>query len=445
MKVSFRAVSFNKKIVVLTFLVIGLLVTATGCQDNVRQTKTSAAPEAVKLPPETETISGKGHLTNTPAPRVSPTAATPLPVQVTQSPTSTLVPTATTTPIPTIKKTPIEEYGNVHAILSGYTFADQVAIDSDYAYYVVDNDHTKLYRAPLNGGERDVIATSEYEKGSLGVMPLIRTGDWLVFVDSPVAGIGSTWRVKAIDLRNMSINTLLDFESSSDPPNINGEGDMVVFTNNRHDEAKGCTENVLGLINIRSGEKTYLDKGCAEDRHMWVFAGISGDYVVADRYVPNTPYKGRASSDVFLINWKTGDMTQLTHNGRSSMPAISGDWVAWKASPRFKVGQTRIYNIKSRETHSILRPHFGNSLWSEPGFRAPLIADGRWIYWMAGEPLLVFDLETFSFLALTPPLDVEDGNYGQRYLSDSHIVWDEQRFGPPTESSTICWKEIVAP
>jgi hypothetical protein len=348
-----------------------------------------------------------------------------------------------------IKKTPIPLPDNdVHAIVND-TKISQLTIDNDYLYWTRHDDN-KLYRIPLQGGEKEVLAVSDYDHGQFSVTlisdrPFVRTGQWLVVVDTPTGKeAGWTWKVRAFNLETHSEHVLLRAERDTESwpgPEIQGdENGRIVVTYNHSSEQENCAENVLAVIDLDTEDISILDKGCTEGRYRWVFAGISGPYVVADRYLPEEDgktYKG-ATSDIFLFNLNTQEVTQLTHNGRSSMPDISGHWVAWKSSPRFDFGETIIYNIDTDNRYLVDIPDIPGV----HGYRAPRLSSERWLYWRStksGEPVFVFDLENQLLVEVVPASDTQA--IRNRVIFEDIMTWERMPLHTISES-VIEWREL---
>jgi len=344
-----------------------------------------------------------------------------------------------------IKKTPIRLLdNNVHAIVKD-TKISQLTIDNDYLYWTRHDDN-KLYRISLQGGEKEVLAISDYDHGQFSVMPFVRTGKWLVVMDTPLGREeGRTWKVRAFDLEAHSEHVLIRVEQDAvswPGPEIQGdENGRIVVTYNHSSEQKNCVENVLAVIDLDTEDISILDKGCAESRHMWVFASISGPYVVADRYLPEDKRKTNdkgTTSDIFLFNLNTREVTQLTHDGCSSMPDISGHWVAWKSSPRFTFGETIIYDINTDNRYLMDIPDIPGI----PGYRAPRLSSGRWLYWRgtkSGEPVFVFDLENQLLLEVVPASDTQD--IRNRVIFGNLMAWTRMPLQVLSES-VIEWREL---
>jgi len=343
-----------------------------------------------------------------------------------------------------IKKTPIPLPDNdVHAIVND-TKISQLTIDNDYLYWTRHDDN-KLYRIPLQGGEKEVLAVSDYDHGQFSVMPFVRTGQWLVVMDTPTGREeGRTWKVRAFNLETHSEHVLFRAEQDAiswPGPEIQGdENGRIVVTYNHSSEQENCAENVLAVIDLDTEDISILDKGCAEGRYMWVFAGISGPYVVADRYLPEEKRKTSkgTTSDIFLFNLNTREVTQLTHNSRSSMPDISGHWVAWKSSPRFTFGETIIYNIDTDNRYLVDIPDIPGV----HGYRAPRLSSERWLYWRStksGEPVFVFDLENQLLVEVVPASDTQA--IRNRVIFGNIMAWERMPLHIISES-VIEWREL---
>ncbi len=341
-------------------------------------------------------------------------------------------------PVQVIEKTPTVLLNrDIHHVIEDSTIS-QLTIDDQFVYWTRHNDN-KLYRIPLNGDRKEVLATSHYPSGQFSVMPFVRTGKWLIVMDTPMGKEeGRTWQIRVIDLEDGSERVLI--ESERDPaswpgPEIRGDNNRIVVTYNHSSAQKQCTENTFAVIDLQTDEVLKLDEGCAENRYLWVFAGISGPYVVADRYLPD--YKGK-TSDIFLFNLNTKERTQLTQDGQSSMPDVSGRWIAWKASPRFTFGQTMLYDIETGSRFLIDLPDIPGL----PGYRAPRLASGRWLYWRvtkSGEPVFVFDLNKQSLLEIAPASNTED--IRNRTIDGNVMAWVRVRLHTLSDS-VIEWTEL---
>lgn len=274
-----------------------------------------------------------------------------------------------------------------------------VALDETYLYWVLD-EGKHILRYPLLGGEVEAVTSTRFEDGELSVHPLLRSNDWLIFLDTPRSAEGVTWTLRALNLSDGTEQVVIEERgdrTSWPGPFVDADGDWVVWSRTRRSEEKGCVETILAMYNLRTGERRELERSCVEDRHMWVFPHLSGDHLVVERDLPDSKGGG---NDIYLYDLTSGQRTALTDDGRSSMPDISGPWIAWKAAPRFSRGPTLLYNLDTGEREVVRRPgrHLG-----------PQLA-GRWLYWQpsARQSLYVYDLEAKQLSLVATPGENED-------------------------------------
>lgn len=399
------------------------------CLDACTTTPTSiteSTPQATLSPSPTSTI--------TSTPTASPTL----------SATATATATPSPTPVPRLSPTPIAAtLIETHTLRLEKKRATQVTLDETHIYWVARRDPDTIFRYPLTGdGEIEPVVHTQFEGGELYVMTPIRSGDWLIFFDTPGSAQGTTWALRALNLSEGNEKILL--EDPGDPvswpgPYVDADGDWVVWTRTRHAEEKACSETILALYNLQTGERRELERECAEDNRMWTMPYISGEHIVVEQDLPDS--KG-SDNNVYLYDLTTGERTALTTDGRSSMPHISGEWVVWRGSPRHSYGtETVLYNWRTQEKFELTH---------QPRQYGRL--SGRWLSWTprALKPLYVYDLETRQLLLVTTPgenQDIEEvmihGNtiawsldldFEHSAPHDSLLVWGTLQ--PPTEAIT---------
>lgn len=327
---------------------------------------------------------------------------------------------ATTTPIqqPTVETlslTPVTASPAVtHTLRLKKQKANQIALDETYIYWTVYQDPGHIFRYPLTGeGKIETVVGSRFEDGELGIMTPIRSGDWLIFLDTPRSAMLTTWVLRALNLRDGTEQVLL--EEPGDPiswpgPLVDADGDWVVWTRTGWSERKNCSETVLAMRNLQTGEWRELERECAEDNHMWVMPHIAGNYLVVEQDLPDS--KGRGNN-VYLYDLTSRQRTALTDDGRSSMPDIAGEWVAWKAGPRFSYGRaTMLYNLRTGERFKIRHEE-----------RLEGRLSGHWLYWepIALDPLYLYDLNAKQLLRVVTP--GENECIGEVAIYSDIVAW----------------------
>jgi hypothetical protein len=317
--------------------------------------------------------------------------------------------------------------------------ASHLTLDESYLYWVGRQDPGTLFRYPLKGdGEIEPVVHTQFEGGELYAIPPIRSGDWLIFFDTPASAQGVTWALRALNLSDGSEQILL--EEPGDPASWPGAyadaaGDWVVWSRTRSAEELSCTETILALYNLETGERRELERECAEDNRMWTMPHISGEHVVVEQDLPDS--KG-SDNNVYLYDLTTGERTALTTDGCSSMPHISGEWVVWRGGPRHSYGtETVLYNWRTEEQFILTH---------EPRHYARL--SGRWLCWVKPrpfEPLYVYDLETRQLLLVTTPGENQD--IKDVAIHGNTIAWSlilDFEHAPP-QDSLLVWGTLQPP
>jgi len=345
---------------------------------------------------------------------LSPTIS-PLPTVTAMPPTMSVVTTPTllqqhshitvsTVPIPVTDIIP-------HSLRLHNQKPRGLTIDDTHLYWVLFEDPRYIYRYPLAGGQIELVAQTKFQDGVLSLLPLQRSGDWLVFIDSPFSEQGITWRLHALNVQENTNQVIL--EETNDQyswpgPCVDTDGDWIVWSRTQYSETKKCTDTVLARLNLRTQEFHEVGRVCAEPNWMWMFPHLSENYLVVEQDLPDS--KGRGN-DLYLYNVATIQMWALTNNRQSSMPGIAMPWIVWKAGPRFSFGPTALYNVETGEYRFI------------PHNRSDPFINGRWVYWktQALAPLYVYDVETNQLLVVTTP--GENENIEERTIHGNMIAW----------------------
>jgi hypothetical protein len=351
----------------------------------------SCLPSSMSEPRTTSSI-----LSSTPKPIVPPAETIPglgLPTPLLTIPTSASPVTA----LPVTK--PIEATltpTTTRALTLTAQFATWLTLDDQYVYWTVLEDPRHIFRYPLIGGLVQTVATSRFADGDLGVHHPLRSGNWLIFLDTRLRN-NSVWLVRAINLTDHSEQTILD--GPGDPvswpgPTFDAYGDQVVWARTGHSIPKNCDESILGVYDLRSGAQHELEHLCAEHEHLWIFPHMAANQIVVERDLPDEKGKG---NDIYLIDLPSGHFEALTSNQASSMPTISGAWIVWKDLGRFQWDDADvIYNHQTGTRQVIYAPG---------GSTAYHAQDGRWLYWLPGAEFYIYDLESnrmFTIVSSTP-------------------------------------------
>jgi hypothetical protein len=293
-----------------------------------------------------------------------------------------------------------------------------ITIDEVYLYWTIRQQEEKIFRAPLAGGEIEVVANSHYKDGRLSDYPPIRSNDWLVFIDTPASEENVTWKVRALNLSDGKEQVVIEDVRDLDSwpgPDLDMEVDWIVWARGQHVEAPDCsTLATLAMRNLKTGESRELECLCAQNNYMPMFPQLSNGYLVYERDLPDN--KGRGN-DIYLYELQSGELITLTTNHRGSMPDISYPWVVWKDSPRFgdEDDPTVVYDLRSGQRTLIKVPGDGNP---DPH------VSGHWLYWSAElyKPLYVYDLETGQLHNLAVPGPGE--SLESVSLSGAWAAWD---------------------
>ena len=393
-------------------IIMGLLVLFLGAcvfSASPLETPTNGSNEnTIKATPAlTQTVDAP---TPTPTPTTTPTVQ-PLPPAGTPTPLPTMEWLA---PISPIAVTPVApSTATLHTLRLEKQSPGYLTLDEKYLYWTVHGDAGHIFRYPLAGGVVETVASTNFADGELSVLRPIRSGDWLIFMDTPASAEATIWTIRALNLKDGTEQVLLDEpgDPSSWPgPCMDADGDWVVWTRNKQAEEKDCVETIMGMRNLRTGEWNELERSCAEDQHMWMFPHLSGEHLVVEQDLPDS--KGRGNN-IYLYDLTTRQRVALTDDGRSSMPDISDRWVVWKAGPRFSYGRaTIIYDLQSGQRFKIKHDE-----------RLAGHLAGHWLYWRARakQPLYVYNIETEQMLRVVVP-GVNEGIDGVAIYGNT-IAW----------------------
>lgn len=306
--------------------------------------------------------------------------------------------------------------------------ADFLAMSDTYLYWVGRAAPDQLWRAPRAGGKPELITTSQFVHGHLDIMQLSKPGSWLVFMDAQELTANPPYLLRALNTLDGTEKLILDGRHSKiNMPDFAVDGDQVVWTAVADTDQPNCHETRLVLHNLTTNQERILEQTCIENQHMWSLPALSDHFVVAEQELPDSKGGG---SNIYLYDLNTSQFTALTTNGQSSMPAISGPWIAWKNGPRYEeVHTTMLYNRQTQARQVLAM-----------GRNNVYLASQRWLYW-EGSPVSVYDLEKQQFLMVA-----SSGGHdivGGAIIDGNTIAW--VRF--PEDSTemfrdTIEWQQL---
>ena len=301
-----------------------------------------------------------------------------------------------------------------------------ILLDQTHIYWMVDGDFGHIFRYPLAGGEAETIATSQFADGDLQRYRPIRTGDWLIFLDSRTFD-DTVWVLHALSLTDQSDSVVTQGNGSTVMRGLAADGDWVAWT--LLEESASCTgtgaQTVLAVRNLKSGEQHELDRACS-DKYIWFSPDLSGNRLVAGQ-----------SGVVYLFDLASGQRTTLTTD-LSCDPTISDLWIVWTIAECGGWDTTDVvYNLQSGERRIVHGP-------GEPGARHG--QTGRWLYWLPpspGRPLTTYDLETDRMLIVTTPGDNEI--IRDVAIQDNMIAWasDLDPFTAAVHDSILEWRTLL--
>jgi len=372
----------------------------------------------------------------------SPTITIPLRPSATPQ-LSTTAPTATAQPAPSLlSPTPLfptmtpfgdtASQAQVHTLALKGKIAFSMVMDDTYIFWTSLQEPLHLFATSLASAQTEVIATSRYTDRDTIMQQPVRTGDWLVFVDTHLNN--TSWQIRAINLKTRTEQTVA--EEPGDPaswpgPSMDADGDWVVWTRTGHNKSKNCDETILAVYNLKSGEKRELERLCAEHEHLWAFPHISGHHIVVEQDLPDEKGKG---NDIYLFDLITGQRTALTTNHESSMPTIAGPWVVWKDLPRFRWDEADVlYNLQTNEKRYIYAP---------PDFANFHVQSGRWLYWHPFRGFHAYDLDTNRMFIIVP--EGQDKFVTAGAVHGNIVVWclDTEPAKAPPHDTVLQWRTL---
>lgn len=349
----------------------------------------------------------------------------------------TLTPGARSTQIPTASMSQeISVTSQIYSLALGEQYPAKFALDETFIYWT-GGSNASLFRFPIKGGENELLARSQFQQyhdGYLFSERMIRTGDWLIFMDTRLNDTGR-WALHAMNLKTMQDKIVMQENASRAPvwsplPDYSAEGDWLAWARLDLGNPNSCDQSILGVTNLATGEERELDRVCTADHYMWVAPLLSDNHLIVEQDLPDK--QGR-KNNIYLWDWMTGTREALTTNGYSSMPAVFGKWVVWKNAPRFTESRDDlIYDLATNQQISFRVP---NGCSSDPRVSA------HWLYTQpCGGTLSAYDLEKrrmVKIISLPKGEEIEG-----LALSEQWAVWGVARDTAAGREYEIQWRRL---
>lgn len=309
-----------------------------------------------------------------------------------------------------------------------------MALDESYLYWTVYEEPGVIYRTPLEGGDIEKFITSRFEGGEVMMMPPIREGDWLIYLDNSISSKDKNWELHAKNLRDEEDRVVIAGSgdlASAPVPFISADGSWVAWTRTANNAERSCVESIIGLSNLHTGEQVELDRVCI-DQYMWSIVSLSYPYLVAEQDLPDA--KG-GKNNLYLFDLNDGHREALVKNGYSSMPRISYPWIIWKNALRFNWGYSdSIYDLSNEKQHAVVVP---GETPPDPNL------EGHWLYWVIKantrneeSSIYLYDLEREQVWKMTTPgKDV----FSAAAINGNTIAWSRRSDFQSVGDSVLEW------
>ncbi len=297
------------------------------------------------------------------------------------------------------------------------------AIDDEFIYWTGGPD-ARLYRFPISGGENQILASSQFNQNNDGYLFsewLVRTGDWLIFMDTQVNDIGA-WALRALNVKTKQDKIIMQQTNPnttwSPLPLYSADGDWLAWSRLELGNPAACDQSILGITNLATGEQRELDRVCTANNYMWGAPLLSSNYLVVEQDLPDN--QGN-KNNIYLWDWENNKRTALTTNGYSSSPAFSGKWIIWKNAPRYTASRDyTIYDLNTDKQRLFTIPK---------GCPSNVWIENNWLYTPpCRNQLIAYDLEREQMVNIIQLAK------GERFrgtgLSSKWAVWGINRDSP---------------
>jgi hypothetical protein len=334
-------------------------------------------------------------------------------------------------------------------------FATSLAFDDHYLYF--DSAAGLLCRAPLAGGEAEIVMVSKYWYWNPSAKPpssckskpgdlmdttitvLEQSDEWFLFLNSAAPLIYAPHTIFAYHMPTGAIKEVLhdDDFSSLDMYAVAGDWAVVVILDQLENDPECQGNSIVTMINLATDERQELHRGCIRDTFYYdPLAGVA----LTDAWIALVRRSSDAlggGSEIVLWNRQTNEQQVISTDGDySRFPAMSGDWVAWLVAPAsHEIGPdspeyTVLYQISTGRRRK-LYPTYGTD--------APHLTDGRWLYWQKqGNPepwQTVYDLtsgQMYTFTTDSPDLSLYSWE-----IRHNTIAWSMYDLGNLGDGLTI--------
>jgi len=318
---------------------------------------------------------------------------------------------------------PVDDLANWHDVVGDWTGIQGTAISSRWIAWDGWAPGRDPHRDPMSIGIQDratgrssTLTTAPQPAGAIGFLRI--TDTWAAWADYTDTSNVTDWQLRAMQLPSGQTKTLLRAPSDAtvgDRPEFAIWGDRLVVAA----RPSGAARHELLLLDLKSGARTTLRE--AEAGEVFGYPSTDGARVAAESHV------GGVDSILLLSLGSTESMRVGGPSEPASEPAFVGDFLAYKAGPRYAVGPIRLRNLKTGE---LLDP----VPW---GSDAP-IGSERYVAWQVFDsvgparsaPIFVFDAVAGRGYTITPPRSVSFDRFA---LSGGDLVF--RAFAPPPNQS----------
>jgi len=286
-------------------------------------------------------------------------------------------------------------------------------VDKENVYWTENDRSGDLLVHSIVDNQTSVLLSTTYEAGHLTIMRLLRHNQWLTFLDSQYWSAGTPWRLRSVHVDTGEIITLAENVEGKSIPQLRASGDIVSSSFVDALSNPNCIETVVTLYNVREMTTQEISRSCAEEKFMWSFPALSGDYLTVGREQSDSEGGG---NDIFLFNLAEQTEIQVTNDGASSIPDISESWLVWKNSRRFE----------EPDSSSVLNRESGLLSIFNIGYNGPRLANDSWLYWEPNitGPIYLYNLQAKKLYLATSPRDGEFIRSINSY--DDRLIWWRQ-------------------
>lgn len=313
-----------------------------------------------------------------------------------------------------------------------------IALDDQYVYWVDHKSPRFLYRISQTGGTPEVAAQSLYEDGRLDCIDLQSSEHWLILCDTPKSKDLTKWSIRAINLDDLSQQVLLTDDNEKNlitffDISLNENSVIWAIATQKDYE---LDENVITFVNLNTEEKHDVLR-TKVDSSVWPIISLSGNQAVIEQDFDETQ---GGKSVLHLLDLVDGEITDLSMDGKSSMPDFNFPWVVWKQGSRYDFMTTFVIdNLKDGQL--TLVP-------SEGLYPSDLRINGPRVFWTANpsnsgatNAIYIFDIEKNTTYALESP--GPDQVYNPVCIHGNKIAWIlKTQFSKAVSDAYLEWTTI---